>query len=99
MAKVIWSDDSLEDLRQIVSYIAADNPAAALRVGKRLLNFVRFFETSPRMGHVYVGGPDEIRVSNVDDYLIYYSYEEDRDCVTIEHVWHGAREQPEFRSA
>lgn len=97
MAKIIWSDDSLEDLRQIVSYIAEDNPTAAARLGQRILNFIRLFESSPRMGHFYLKERDEIRVSVVDDYRIYYSYDETQGVVTIHHVWHGARQPPKFQ--
>ena len=90
-------DDSIEDVRQVVSYIADDNPTATLRVGQRILNFSRLFESSPRMGHVYLNEGGEVRVSVVDDYKIYYSYDDTRDCVTVHHVWHGARQPPAFR--
>ena len=33
--KVIWSDEAITDLRGICSYIARDNPEAALRMGNR----------------------------------------------------------------
>jgi len=34
--KVIWSDEAITDLRAICSYIARDNPGAALRMGNAL---------------------------------------------------------------
>ena len=39
--KVIWSDEAIADLRGICSFIARDNPEAALRMGNGILNHVR----------------------------------------------------------
>lgn len=95
MAKVIWSDDALEDLGQIVSYIANDNPDAALRTGMKIIEHVELLTNFPRMGPVYIAD-ESIRLTVTTPYCVYYSYNESKDSIVIEHVWHGARQQPNF---
>ena len=48
--KLVWTPLARDDLREIVSYIARDDPAAARRVGERILGSVEPLTTMPQMG-------------------------------------------------
>lgn len=48
--KLVWTPLARDDLREIASYIARDNPAAALRVGERILRSVEPLKTMPQLG-------------------------------------------------
>jgi len=92
--------DATQDLFEIASYIAKDNPAAAER-------FLEFFEHAcdrlsdlPEMGSI----PDTLRhssmkdtrmfrVQNFTNYLIFYRPISDRN-IEVVRVVHGARDLP-----
>jgi toxin ParE1/3/4 len=95
--KVIWSDEAIADLHEICSYIARDNPEAALRLGNGILDHVRILARFPFIGPTYpsgVRGP--LRQIVFRSYRIFYDVSEELRRVDILHVWHGAREEPEF---
>ena len=48
--KVIWSDEAIAGLRGICSYIARNNPEAALRMGNGILDHVRILARFPFIG-------------------------------------------------
>ena len=52
MAKVVWSVPALEDLKDIVDYVAKDSPAYAERVGMHLVEAPRRLEVFPLSGRV-----------------------------------------------
>jgi plasmid stabilization system protein ParE len=54
--KVIWSDEAITDLRDICSYIARDNPEAALRMGNGILDHVQILAQFPFIGPAYPRG-------------------------------------------
>jgi toxin ParE1/3/4 len=95
-SKVIWSEDAL-DLNQAISYIAKDNPDAALRVGEKLLEHTRLLANFPMMGRAYLTEENEMRLCLSGTYRIYYSYNAQKDLVLIHHVWHGSRQDPRFK--
>ena len=45
--EVIWSDEAIKNLHDICSYIARDNPEAALRMGNGILAMSRFWRSFP----------------------------------------------------
>ena len=93
--KIIWSDSAIEDLRSICSYVAQDNPEAALRLGKGILNHVHILSTFPFIGPTYPrGARGPLREIVFRPYRIFYDVSEERHSVEILHVWHGAREEP-----
>ena len=57
--KLVWTPLARDDLREIVRYIARDNPAAALRVGERILNSVEPLKSMPQMGRMVPERQDE----------------------------------------
>jgi toxin ParE1/3/4 len=95
--KVIWSDSSIEDLRDICNYIAEDEPAAAHRMGQDILDHVQILGSFPFIGPRYPrGSRGSLREIVVRSYRIFYDVSETSQSVEILHVRHGARDEPEF---
>ncbi len=96
--KVIWSDSAIEDLEKICEYIALDNPEAAGRIGRGILDHVKILETFPAIGPAYPrrssGAVREIVFRN---YRIFYEVTGNPKSVHILRVWHGARGEPDLR--
>ena len=95
--KLVWTPLARDDLREIVSYIARDNPGAALRVGKRILSSVEPLKNMPRMGRKVPERQDEtIREIVRGNYRIIYRVREDQQAIEIWRIWHGARGTPQL---
>ena len=95
--KVIWSDEAIADLHEICSYIARDNPEAALRMGNGILDHVWILARFPFIGPTYPrGARGPLREIVFRSYRIFYDVSEETPRVDILHVWHGAREEPMF---
>jgi toxin ParE1/3/4 len=95
--KVIWSDEAIADLREICSYIARDNPEAALRMGSGILDHVQILARFPFIGPAYPrGAQGPLRQIVFRSYRIFYDVSEELRRVDILHVRHGAREEPKF---
>jgi toxin ParE1/3/4 len=95
--KLVWTPLARDDLREIVSYIARDNPAAALRVGERILSSVEPLKNMPQMGRkVPERQDDKIREIIRGNYRIIYRVREDQHAIEIWRIWHGARGTPEL---
>lgn len=88
---VVWRARALTDVRRIVRFIAADNPAAARRVGQELLVAGDSLLLFPRRGRPgRLAGTRELVV--MPSYLLVYRVS-DTDTVTILRVWHTAQER------
>lgn len=95
--KVIWSDGAITDLRIICSYIARDNPEAALRIGNGILDHVQILAQFPFIGPPYPkGARGPLREIVFRSYRIFYDVSEESSRVDILHVWHAARGEPEL---
>lgn len=95
--KVIWSDAALADLHEICEYIARDNPQAAERVGRGILDHVRILASFPFIGPTYPrGAKGPLREIVFRPYRIFYDVAEEAQSVEVLHVWHGARQDPDF---
>ena len=57
--KIIWSLQARDDLREIVSFVAADNPAIAENFGYRLISKVELLANFPLLGRVVPEEADE----------------------------------------
>ena len=51
--EIIWSDAAIADLQEICSYVAQDDPQAALRLGRGILEHVRVLASFPFIGPIY----------------------------------------------
>jgi toxin ParE1/3/4 len=77
MSGFVFHPDVLDDLNEIVDFIAADSPAAAERVIEEIYKAIRALVSFPQMGH---GRSDltsrPIRFHPVRDLLIAYAPDE-----------------------
>lgn len=83
-----------DDLVDIWSYIAGDDPAAADRT---VLAILRAFERTadyPRMGRHLDGVPETYRALVSGRYLVIYQLMEAEETVWLIRVLHGARDLP-----
>jgi addiction module RelE/StbE family toxin len=96
MTQVVWSLSALEDLEEIVKYIAADNPQAALNIIERIES------TAGALGHRAIGRPGRVsgtyeKVVTGLPHIIAYAIERLRggaERIVILRVIHGARNWP-----
>jgi len=93
--KVFLSDEALSDLERIVAYIAPHNPAAAERLGNRLLDAALSLQTFPERGRMV---PEfrqrELREIIFRSYRIIYRVKSPDASVEVVRFWHGARGFP-----
>ncbi|MBI5745696.1 MAG: type II toxin-antitoxin system RelE/ParE family toxin [Nitrospirae bacterium] len=52
MAKIKWSKDSIDDLKEICKFIAEDSPYYANIIKDRIFEMVEHLESSPEMGRM-----------------------------------------------
>lgn len=50
MGRVVWTDPAIEDLQEIMDYIARDSPRYALQVGERIYEAAGKLELGSRAG-------------------------------------------------
>ena len=93
---VEWSRDALDDLKDQIAYIAAENPAAAQRVADRLR------ATGDALGDMATGRPGRVTGTYEKSvtrlpYIIAYALTRrgDREIVSIVRVIHTARNWPD----
>jgi toxin ParE1/3/4 len=89
--KVVFARRALDQLEEIFSYIAADNPLAAARVVERIRAAAVLLETFPELGRVT--DRTGVRVTALPDfpYLLFYSVDQHRQQVLVLKVLHAAR--------
>jgi toxin ParE1/3/4 len=90
MGKIRWTRESEHWLREIHDYIAADNPAAALRTVQGIYEKAESLARFPERGYRYHDQPDSnVRILLYGHYRIAYLVKENRN-VEILGVFHGA---------
>ena len=89
--KVILSTLALEDLEQSVAYAAQNDPAAAERLGHRLLDQAETLHYLPYRGGNVQQRPG-VRKLVSGAYLIFYRVNESARCVEVLRFWHGAQD-------
>ena len=96
--KIRWTDPAQTDLFEILDYIARDNPPAAERVERRLLNAVASLAQQPRRGRPgRVEGTRELVVPRLPYIVIYRIVERPLRTageIAVMRVLHGARRWP-----
>jgi len=87
---------AIADLADIVSYVAADNPTAAEKLGNALLNAALGLMDAPFKGSRYprLAG---VRKLTLKPYKIFYRVDEKTKVVEILRFWHSARNEPDLR--
>jgi plasmid stabilization system protein ParE len=95
--KIVWTLRSREDLRDIATFIAKDNPPAALKLGEQIFARVDTLEKFSELGRIVPErGQPHIREIVVRPYRIVYRLRKPEKLVEILRVWHGARGEPEI---
>ncbi|HBR22484.1 MAG TPA: type II toxin-antitoxin system RelE/ParE family toxin [Nitrospiraceae bacterium] len=90
MAKIKWSKDSLEDLKEICRFIALDSPYYANMLNDRIFEMVEHLELFPEMGRrVPESDGPTIRELFYKNYRIIYQIRE--GYLEIITVIHGSR--------
>jgi addiction module RelE/StbE family toxin len=93
--KVIWTDEAIVDLRQIVSHIAKDNPAAAVKMGEELIRKSFQLAEHVRMGRMLRDSKrDTLREIIIRPYRLIYEIDDASSTVKVRVLWHGARREP-----
>jgi plasmid stabilization system protein ParE len=93
--KIFLSKDALSDLERIVAYIAPHNPAAAERMGNRLVDVALSLRAFPERGrHVPELRRAELREIIFRSYRIIYRVNAADQIVEIVRFWHAARGFP-----
>ena len=91
--RLLYSQRSLNDLEEILGYIAEDDAEAASRFGTSLLDHVDLLSRFPRLGGV-IRKRSRVRKLLHSPLLVYYRLDEDKHLIEILHIRHGARKQP-----
>ncbi len=96
---LLYSQEALNNLAEIVGHIAADDPEAASRFGrsffgKSSLDHVSLLVRFPRMGHT-IQKRSRVRKLVHSPILVYYRCHEDRKVIEILHLRHGSRKPPQ----
>jgi addiction module RelE/StbE family toxin len=96
--RVRWTDPAQTDLFEILDYIARDDPAAAERVERRLVNAVASLAQQPRRGRPgRVEGTRELVIPRLPYVVIYRIVERPLRTageIAVMRVLHGARRWP-----
>jgi toxin ParE1/3/4 len=93
--KLIWSPVSRDDLRDIVRFIASDNPERAESFAYELMAQTDMLQDHPEIGR----SVPEHRNATVREiifrpYRIVYRVDHTKKVVEIARVWHAARGTP-----
>lgn len=91
--KLVWTEPARRDLREIVLYIAQDNPYAARNLQAQIRERVTLLQDNPNLGRPgRIDGTRELVMGN-NPYLLPYRVRDNR--IEILAVYHGARKWPE----
>ncbi len=93
--KLIWSPVSRDDLRDIVRFIARDNPERADSFAYELMAQTDMLQEHPEIGRSVPEHRDAtVREIIFRPYRIVYRVDHARKVVQIARVWHAARGTP-----
>jgi len=93
--KLIWSPAARDDLHDIVSFIARDNPNRAMSFGYELISETDRLQEFPEFGRIVPEyRNDDIREIIYRPYRLVYRVNHEAKLCEIARVWHSAREIP-----
>ena len=97
--KVILTPQSVNDLEEIVTFIAKDNSDRARTFGNDLIDRALSIAAFPERGRVVPEiGESAIREIIHGRYRIIYEIFQDQQAIYVLRYWHGARGEPEVKS-
>jgi addiction module RelE/StbE family toxin len=95
--QVIWTDEAIADLRQLVTYVSRDNTVAAVKLGEELIRKSLLLSAHPRLGRrLREPKRDTLREIMIPPYRLIYEIDDDARTIRIRVLWHGARRDPEI---
>jgi toxin ParE1/3/4 len=97
MVRLTITESARADLREIRTYIAKDNPAAACRVVERLRTQARKLAATPGMGRRREDLRPELFSFPVGRHVLFYRPQ--AGGIVLVRVLHGARDLPALFSA
>jgi plasmid stabilization system protein ParE len=89
MAEIRWTEEAQRWLQDIYEYIAADNPAAAVRTVQGIYDRAQDLARFPEIGPRYAASERHVRILLYGHYRIAYLVKDDRN-IDILGVFHGA---------
>ena len=97
---VVLARSAEADLEAIVSYVARENPQAALRLGRALVASLRSLEAFPELGRVVPEfNQESLREIVRRPYRIIYRVNGAAEQIEVIRFWHGSRGEPEVNPA
>ncbi|HLF98145.1 MAG TPA: type II toxin-antitoxin system RelE/ParE family toxin [Methylococcaceae bacterium] len=91
--KIVWTEPARQDLREIVLYIAQDNPYAARNLQAEIRARVALLQDNPSLGRPgRIDGTRDLVMGN-NPYVLPYRMRQ--ESIEILAVYHGARKWPE----
>jgi plasmid stabilization system protein ParE len=81
-------EKAVEDINEIIDYIASDNPKAGLKLYQTFLKQFDYLSIFPEVGRLRKEFQPPVRSLAVGNYTIYFR---EVDPITIVRVLHGAR--------
>jgi toxin ParE1/3/4 len=94
VTEVVYTDAAERDLTQISSYIAADDPRAAVRFVERLRAKCEHLKHFSTIGRRRPDIHPDIRSLPHGSYVVYFEWDGSRDEMQILRIWHGSRRTP-----
>ena len=96
--EVILSPLAVQDLAEIITFIATDNPPTAERFARALVQKTRLLITFPELGRMVpeLGPAEKARELFHRAYRIIYRVDHARRRVEIARFWHGHAARPGF---
>ena len=91
--KIIFALQALEQLKQIVRFIAQDDPTAAERFGNYLVDLAELLADFPELGTSYRKRAN-VRRLLCKSYYLYYRLQRKEQTIEIMDYWHSARREP-----
>ena len=97
--KVILTPQSIDDLRDAVTFIAQHNPERARAFGYEMIDRALSLGTFPERGRVVpeIGEPAVREIIHGRFRIIYETFP-DQAVVYVLRFWHGARGEPEIKT-
>ncbi len=95
--QIVWSQTAVEDLKEVVQFIAMDDPAAAASLADRILDRVEFASGLPFSNRAVPEKKDRsVREVILKPYRIIYQVDDKRGAIHILRIWHAARGAPDL---
>jgi toxin ParE1/3/4 len=91
--KLVYTQRALDDLAEIVGYIAEDDVESASHFGNSLISHVELLARFPRMGTL-IRKRAHARKLVHSPFLVYYHVREAKHQVEVVHIRHAARKPP-----